>query len=393
MSGERIPDGLLLRRYREGDESAFTELVRRHGRLVHATCRRETGDAGLAEDAAQGVFLLLSRRNFGDESSLAGWLHQAARHVSRSLVRGEIRRRRRERRAVEEYAEPEAAWDAISPQIDAALAALRPGDREAVLLRFTAEMSLAEVGSALGIGENAARMRVSRALEKLRQHLRRAGVGVGVVLLSALLSTRFADANPIVYSHPSARVVRAADRVFLPGGIGWIPASIAAATAVCVALLVGTWWMRMPKRADATEVQSLFGSTVGPWKGTLEFADDASGERTKADVNVRVVSGESTFTLTSTYPNYARVDTTTFSIQGDPGIRIENGGPEASHRLDGVYVPYRREGGLEFVGWSDALQAQVRLQLTVSANRLELSEEYRRDEGEFRFRNRFSLSR
>lgn len=393
MSNERIPDGLLLRRYREGDESSFAELVRRHGRLVHATCLRETGDAALAEDAAQGVFLLLSRRSFGEESSLAGWLHNASRLVSRNLVRGEVRRRRREQRAVEEYTEPETAWKALAPQVDAALSALKPGDREAVLLRYASEMSLAEVGSTLGIGENAARMRVSRALDKMRRYLRRAGVGIGAALLATLLSTRLADASPVAYSPLPTRAPKATQRGSLAGGLGSTAVYSATVILAIATILSVTWWIRSPKAADVAEVRRLLGSTVGPWQGTLEFADDASGQRTTTGVSVRVTRDASGFIFTSTYPGYSRVDTTTFALQSDKRIRIENGGAAASHKLDGLYLPFRNGSGLEFRGVSPSLMAEVRLRLVVSGNRLQLSEEYRRDQGEYRFRNQYSLTR
>ena len=50
----------------------------------------------------------------------------------------------------------------------AALAAIRPSEREALVLRYLGELSFREVGEACGIDEAAARKRVSRALAKLR---------------------------------------------------------------------------------------------------------------------------------------------------------------------------------------------------------------------------------
>lgn len=68
-------------------------------------------------------------------------------------------------------------WEQVRPWIDAALAELGPADRVTLLLRFFSGLSLAAVGAHLGIAENAARMRVDRALEKLERSLRRRGIG------------------------------------------------------------------------------------------------------------------------------------------------------------------------------------------------------------------------
>lgn len=80
--------------------------------------------------------------------------------------------------------------------LDAALAELSETDRDAVVLRFLAGRSLAEVGTALGTGEDAAQKRVSRALEKLREAFRRRGVNVGGGVMAAALGLAGAEAAP-----------------------------------------------------------------------------------------------------------------------------------------------------------------------------------------------------
>ena len=65
-----------------------------------------------------------------------------------------------------------------------ALGALREADREAVLLRFYQDLSLAEVGEALGVSEEAARKRVNRGLDKLRAYLQRHDIPVTAALLA-----------------------------------------------------------------------------------------------------------------------------------------------------------------------------------------------------------------
>ncbi len=388
MSEERTPDGLLLRRYRDGDEAAFAELRARHARLVLATCRRETGDAALAEDAAQGVFLLLIRKRFDDRASLAGWLHEASRLVSRNLVRAESRRKTRERRAFVEFEEPEAGWSAASPHIDAALAGLKPGDREAVLLRFAGEMSLAEVSRALGIEENAARMRVSRSLERMRESLRRAGVGVSLLLLATLLSTRLADAaGSIAIWPPSVRAQRAA-RLPLGASLPWRP--ILATFMVAGGAIFAGRTFGPPSRLDSQETKLLFARSVGTWRGTLAFADDATGARTKTATDVEIDRPNGGLRIVARYPGFGVGDTTTIAALDGGSYRIDNVG---SHRLDGEYQLVRlRDGTPAFVGFSPAVRGEVQLQIESTEGTLTLRETVRRAEKD-RFRNRFDLRR
>src|SRR5215471_20263607 len=73
--GDRT-DHELLWAYSHGDESAFETLVEKYFRMVYAVAARHTGDLHLAEDIAQSVFLILSRkaRGFSPSSSILGWL-------------------------------------------------------------------------------------------------------------------------------------------------------------------------------------------------------------------------------------------------------------------------------------------------------------------------------
>lgn len=195
-------DGQLLGEFVErGSQAAFGQIVGRHLNLVYSVCRREVGETTLAEDAAQAVFLLLARKApaLRREPSLAGWLFQAARLTSKDALKQDTRRRRREQEAARDMAQSDtgnALWDEIEPYLDGALAALGRTEREAVLLRVFEGHSLAETGARIGVSEEAARKRVSRALDKVRGHLRGAGIAVPVVALSALLSEKAVRAAP-----------------------------------------------------------------------------------------------------------------------------------------------------------------------------------------------------
>lgn len=199
-------DMALLRRFvRQGRQAAFSELVARYSGLVYSTCLRDVRNATVAEDAAQAVFLVLARKapTLRAETSLAGWLYQTARLVSRNAARQETRIQLREQRlgqymAREEAQRPPEAdlWDQIEPVLHAALDALGRQEREAILLRFFDDRSLKETGAALGLSEDAARMRVTRSLEKLRRRLAQAGVAVPAAGLAGLLTEKAVQAAP-----------------------------------------------------------------------------------------------------------------------------------------------------------------------------------------------------
>jgi RNA polymerase sigma factor (sigma-70 family) len=196
-------DRQLLRQYVDhGSEAAFAALVERHLRQVYATCLRDVRHPQLAEDVAQAVFLILARkaRTIRTDASLAGWLFSTARFVSKNALKQEAWRAARERKAAEMQATSTDAdaWREIDPVLNDALASLRAPEREVVLMRFFHELSFGETGEALGISEDAAKMRVGRAVEKLRRYMAKAGVAVPTVGFAGLLAENAATAVPTV---------------------------------------------------------------------------------------------------------------------------------------------------------------------------------------------------
>ncbi|HVX86253.1 MAG TPA: RNA polymerase sigma factor [Phycisphaerae bacterium] len=185
----------LLRRYGRGrDEGAFAELMGRHVDWVYSACRRQVGDAALAEDAAQAVFLALARKagRMSEKASISGWLFVTARHVCASARKLQKRRQKHERQAAsmarDEREEAGAErWLRIEGTLDAGLGRLSAADRELVILRYLRGLSHREIGEAMRITEAAAQRRVGRAMERLRAKMRGGAElnaeGLGLVLL------------------------------------------------------------------------------------------------------------------------------------------------------------------------------------------------------------------
>jgi RNA polymerase sigma factor (sigma-70 family) len=149
------------------------------------------------------VFVDLARKAGGlnGASNLSGWLYTSARFAALKLVRSEQRRSAREQEAhamseLAQNAAPEPDWSRLEPVLDDAMHELKDADREALLLRYFENRALADVGARLGISENAARMRVDRAVEKLRGLLARRGIS-SAAGLAAALSTNAVQAAPV----------------------------------------------------------------------------------------------------------------------------------------------------------------------------------------------------
>jgi hypothetical protein len=87
-------------------------------------------------------------------------------------------------------------WSRLAPLLDDAVNALGDADRHAILLRFYERLDLRAVGASLGVGDDAAQKRVTRALEKLRDWLTRRGVTSTTAALTAMISAHSVSAAP-----------------------------------------------------------------------------------------------------------------------------------------------------------------------------------------------------
>ena len=267
---ERRQDFELLQRFvRYGDQSAFADVVRRHLDLVYATALRKVADAGAAQEVAQNVFGALARKawRFAPDDSLPAWLHKTTLLESKSWLRGELRRRRREETAAElgttmKTPDDQPAFHALVPLLDEALLSLRETDRTALLLRYYESHSLREVGAAFGVSEDTAQKRVQSALEKLSRFFQQRGFRTAsVAATAAALKATGASA-----SAATATVVVNAALHAAPPALAGVTATLARAAslskvqtaAVCVAIaVVPIAWQWKQARAVKTELAAL----------------------------------------------------------------------------------------------------------------------------------------
>ncbi len=198
-------DAECLRRYSEtGDQQAFEAFVRANVDLVYAAAFRQCrGDRSLAQDVTQIVFAAAARkaRLLSTHPVVQGWLYQTARYAALDTVRSHHRRQAREQEAVRmnqalDNEAPAEEWEKISPQLDELIQQLSKADRHAVVLRYFGGQTFAEIGAKLGLSEGGARMRVDRALDKLRVALSRRGVASTSMALGALLAQQGVMAAP-----------------------------------------------------------------------------------------------------------------------------------------------------------------------------------------------------
>ncbi len=288
----------LLRRYAEAnDQAAFAEWVQRHLGLVYtAALRRLRGDAHAAADVTQQVFVAAARHapELARHSTVTGWLYTATRNAAFNFMRNEERRRQRERTALDlapDITDGDVpAWTQVKPMLDAAIDELGGADREAVLLRFFEGRGFAEIGQHLRVSENAARMRVERALNKLHALLARRALTSTAAALGAVLVHQAGAATGSVPVGLAGSVTSAA----LAGAESGIGAgvvlsfmsatktTILASGAAMLCALLGVGWQKWETRQARDAAQAARSETAAITARTAVIAREADAAESAA---------------------------------------------------------------------------------------------------------------
>jgi RNA polymerase sigma factor (sigma-70 family) len=252
-----MDDMTLLREYAQhNSEAAFAELVSRHVGFVYSAALRQVRDPQRAEEITQTVFIILAQKagQISGKTILTGWLFKTTRFTVIAQVRAAAKRQQREQEAQMQSplqpAAPDGFWEQLSPLLDEALASLGETDRQAVLLRFFENQSLAEVGSRLGTGEDTARKRVARALEKLHRYFDQHGVNSTTAIIAGAISANSVQAAPaaLIKSVTAVAMAKGAAAsgstlTLIKGALkimAWTKAKMVAVAAVAVILAAGT---------------------------------------------------------------------------------------------------------------------------------------------------------
>jgi RNA polymerase sigma-70 factor (ECF subfamily) len=181
--GSEVPNRPVLQVV-PSDPDAFAELYDRHAPQLLRWFTRRTTSLDMAADLTAETFAqaYLSRAKYDPERGEPGaWLFGIARHVlSRSLRRRGIEDRARRRLGVEPVGVPDLAYErveqladlaVIRPRLDAALGRLSPRLRDAVRLRVADGLPFERVAETLGCSITAARVRVTRGMQQLLDHM------------------------------------------------------------------------------------------------------------------------------------------------------------------------------------------------------------------------------
>ena len=280
-----MDDLVLLEQYAAGrSEQAFAAIVRRYAGFVYAAALRQARDPHLAEDVAQAVFVDLSRKagSLDRRVALAGWLLTATRYAAANALRQRLRRQHHERKAatMRQELQPtsvDSSSDDPTQQLEAAIATLSQRNRDALMLRYFEGASMRSVAQRLGISEDAAKQRISRALEQVRAILNRQGLALPAVTLVQMLTACATQPAPagLVES-----IVQAAATSSIPKGVALTMAlskTKAAAIAAATLLVIGggtvvTWRALRPEAphtvvlapiSNPTQWQAKFNAVYG----------------------------------------------------------------------------------------------------------------------------------
>jgi RNA polymerase sigma-70 factor (ECF subfamily) len=171
----------LIRRFKQGDSSAFEALIRKYQDRVYNLCRYMLQDPQNAQDAAQDVFLKVYRglKNFRPDASLYTWIYRIAVTTCLDSTRKSRREAIRSEPLTEDLPSDEPVTERlyesgeIRASIQQALQKLPQKMRAAIILREIDELSYEEIAEVLHTSAGTVKSRISRARKRLRHLLKK----------------------------------------------------------------------------------------------------------------------------------------------------------------------------------------------------------------------------
>ena len=315
-------DGQLLAEYVDsGGQRPFELLVRRHAGLVLGVCRGVLRESHDAEDAAQAAFLTLARKapSLRGQTTVAGWLHRVAWHVSMRAREARRLRQQRERGAAEALGATRDDADEtrdVAALVHEQLVAMPEKYRVPLVLHHIEGWSEQEVAQMLGCKLGTVSGRLSRARQMLKDRLESRGVrgaaataafaAIVAVQASAASAAELARATtaPGVHAealaHGAIRAIDHSRRLML---------ALACALAVLLIVGVGAWWSTSSGSNGARNAVapltdgSISGVVVGPSGRAVAnvavrvWLDREAAQRGAAPVQQTITRGDGSFVV------------------------------------------------------------------------------------------------
>jgi RNA polymerase sigma-70 factor (ECF subfamily) len=168
-------DQTLIRRFLEGERSAFEPLVERYQKAVFNVALRMSNDPDDAADITQNVFIKASEKlaTFDPKYRFFSWIYRIAVNESINFVESSKRRETLDTEPVSEDGNPEEMLQAgmLSNSVEEGLTQLGDDSRVVIILRHFEDLSYEEIGSILGLPVKTVKSRLFTARQSLKKIL------------------------------------------------------------------------------------------------------------------------------------------------------------------------------------------------------------------------------